>query len=184
MRHNWQVRLGGAVLAAAVWTVMSLAGADFCLAQDQAAQIQAPAPAKAKVEKARRKKKRPVPPRTISLFQDGYDPTVPPSPEADLKNRLRAPLQPGQAEQGAGGVKYEIGEKLRLAPGAAPAPSDGHGAGGGLRASWQSKGNMAVSGGVGYDTEGRSGAASPSPAGPSENASPGPAAGVMLKYSF
>jgi hypothetical protein len=185
MRHNWQVRFFSAVMAVAVWAVMSMAGVDFCLALDQVkGDAQVKTQAKAKVEKTKRKK-RPAAPRAISLFQGGFDPTTPLSPEADLKNRLNAPIQPDQADQRRSDMKYDIGEKLRLTPGAAPAPAGGAAAaGGGVRASWQSKGNMAVSGGVGYDTEGRAKAGSPSPAGPSENASPGPAAGVMLKYSF
>jgi len=186
MRHTWHVRFFCTVMVMAMtaWTVTSPASPDFCLAQDQ---VKAEAPAKTKAGATKQKKKHPAKPRAISLFQGGYDFTTPPSPESELKNRLKAPLPADQTEAGVrrrSGLGYDVGNKLHLSPGAAPVPDGFGGAGGGVRAMWQSEGNAAVSGGVSYDAEGRAGAGSPSPAGPTENSSPGPAAGVMLKYSF
>jgi len=183
MRRSWRVRIAIAVTAVAVALAISLGWAEFCFAQDQAKDA---ALAQDQAVKSKPKKKRPAKPQAVNLYQSSFDPTTPPSPEAQLKNSFKIPPMQGAADQRGPGLRYEIGEKLRLSPGAAPAP-DGSRAGvggGGVRAMWQSKGNVAVSGGVGYDSEGRANAGAPSSAGPSEAGSPGPSAGVVLKYSF
>ncbi|MBF0482558.1 MAG: hypothetical protein HQK81_13845 [Desulfovibrionaceae bacterium] len=194
MRDQWRERFFRAALALAVAAAMSLAGAVFCPAADRTA---GEPPAKPRTEKSKRVKKSPAKPQSASLLRGGYDPTTPPNPETDLKNRIKPPVQ--SAQPGAPGSGYQVGGKLQLAPGKTPVPGagvdvagsrsfwrnpDDAPVGGGVRAMWQSRGNMAVSGGVGYDAAGRAGTGSPWTAGPNEKGPPGPAAGVLLKYSF